>query len=243
MKNVSCQVIDNRQNKYSTVELIIECNSFLWHQIRCIVALLFLVGQGREEPSVITELFNVDKYPCKPQYSMSSEIPLVLFDCQYESVDETWRYDHLELEKLIKCVQDQWVQQDTKATIAKRMMDYLEMKFEETKKTFIDDGKHPDKRKNLDQTYLYLQGKSLGYTSRYTKLTERVSSASLEQRVDHYVRKRRLDSAIYDKVDQNTKLAKKIDLYKREADYDNKCTTLNEEEISDNHKNDKEMQL
>ena len=67
-----------------------------------------LVGQGREDPSIVTELLNVEKNPCKPQYSMASELPLVLFDCQYESVKE-WRYDHLEIEKLIKKIQDSWV--------------------------------------------------------------------------------------------------------------------------------------
>ena len=30
--------------------------AYLWHQIRCIVSILFLVGEGREEPEVISEL-------------------------------------------------------------------------------------------------------------------------------------------------------------------------------------------
>lgn len=110
LKGVRCHLVDTEApvNKYSTVELIIEANSFLWHQIRCIVSILLLVGQGREDPSVVTELLNVEKNPCKPQYSMASELPLVLFDCQYDNVKE-WRYDHLEMERLIKKIQDAWV--------------------------------------------------------------------------------------------------------------------------------------
>ena len=27
-------------------------NAFLWHQIRCIMAVLMLVGQGKEQPTV-----------------------------------------------------------------------------------------------------------------------------------------------------------------------------------------------
>lgn len=110
LKGVRCHLVDTETpvNKYSTVELIIEANSFLWHQIRCIVSVLLLVGQGREDPSVVTELLNVEKNPCKPQYSMASELPLVLFDCQYEGVKE-WRHDHLEMERLIKKIQDAWV--------------------------------------------------------------------------------------------------------------------------------------
>lgn len=107
--NVSCRILDTTTvTKYSTVELIIDATSFLWHQIRCIVGILFLVGQRREEPSIVTELFNVEKYPCKPQYSMAAEIPLVLFDCRYEGVKE-WRFDHIELEKLLYVMQEQWV--------------------------------------------------------------------------------------------------------------------------------------
>ena len=108
INNVHCRVLGDSNSRYSTVELVVEGSSFLWHQIRCIVAILFLVGQGREQPSIVTELFNVDKYPCKPQYSMASETPLVLFDCQYKGVDN-WRFDHIELEKLIKTMQDSWV--------------------------------------------------------------------------------------------------------------------------------------
>ena len=108
LENVTCQVIDDKNDEYATCELIIEGSSFLWHQIRCIVALLFLVGQKKEDHSIITELFDVEKHPCKPQYTMSSEIPLVLFDCQYNIV-KNWIYDHLETEKVIKTMQDSWV--------------------------------------------------------------------------------------------------------------------------------------
>ncbi len=109
IKNVQCHLLDKLNiSKFSTVELIVEGSSFLWHQIRCIVGLLFLIGQGKENPSIVTELFNVEKFPCKPHYNMAAEIPLVLFDCQYENID-SWRYDHIELEKAIKLMQDCWV--------------------------------------------------------------------------------------------------------------------------------------
>jgi len=37
--------------------------AFLWHQVRCIMAVLILIGQENEEPSIIDELFNVEKNP------------------------------------------------------------------------------------------------------------------------------------------------------------------------------------
>lgn len=38
-------------------------SAFLWHQIRCIMAILFLVGQGMEDVTVIPELLDVEKNP------------------------------------------------------------------------------------------------------------------------------------------------------------------------------------
>ncbi|KAK3320835.1 pseudouridine synthase [Cercophora scortea] len=56
-------------------------SAFLWHQIRHMVSILFLVGQGLEAPSVVSDLLNATKYPRRPNYLMADEVPLVLWDC------------------------------------------------------------------------------------------------------------------------------------------------------------------
>ncbi|KAK4455715.1 pseudouridine synthase [Podospora aff. communis PSN243] len=56
-------------------------SAFLWHQIRHMISILFLVGQGLEPPSVISELLDAKTNPCKPNYLMADETPLVLWDC------------------------------------------------------------------------------------------------------------------------------------------------------------------
>ncbi|KAG6013335.1 hypothetical protein E4U43_007346 [Claviceps pusilla] len=56
-------------------------SAFLWHQIRHMVAILFLVGQRLESPAVVSELLDTDKNPCRPSYVMADEVPLVLWDC------------------------------------------------------------------------------------------------------------------------------------------------------------------
>ncbi|KAL7944649.1 pseudouridine synthase [Trichoderma barbatum] len=56
-------------------------SAFLWHQIRHMVAVLFLVGQGLEQPSLVSELLDVQKNPRRPNYVMADEVPLVLWDC------------------------------------------------------------------------------------------------------------------------------------------------------------------
>ncbi|KJZ80190.1 hypothetical protein HIM_00040 [Hirsutella minnesotensis 3608] len=63
-------------------------SAFLWHQIRHMVAVLFLVGQGLESPSVVTELLDASKNPCKPSYGMADEVPLVLWDCVFPNLED-----------------------------------------------------------------------------------------------------------------------------------------------------------
>jgi tRNA pseudouridine38/39 synthase len=60
--------------------------AFLWHQIRCIVSILFMVGRGQEEPSIVTELLAVDQHPGKPSYALAPERPLVLHQCGYHDL-------------------------------------------------------------------------------------------------------------------------------------------------------------
>ncbi|KAL1306040.1 hypothetical protein AAFC00_004167 [Neodothiora populina] len=56
-------------------------SAFLWHQVRHLVAVMFLVGQGLEPPSVVSDLLDMEKYPTRPKYEMATDAPLVLWDC------------------------------------------------------------------------------------------------------------------------------------------------------------------
>lgn len=76
---------------YDMCVFTVVSKAFLWHQIRCIMALVFMVGKKQEAPEIIDELFDVETNPCKPQYTMASEIPLNLYDCSYD--DLKWNYD------------------------------------------------------------------------------------------------------------------------------------------------------
>ncbi|KAF2020265.1 pseudouridylate synthase-like protein 3 [Aaosphaeria arxii CBS 175.79] len=63
-------------------------SAFLWHQVRSIIAILFLVGQRLESPSLVQELLDVSKNPTRPKYEMASDAPLVLWDCIFPHADE-----------------------------------------------------------------------------------------------------------------------------------------------------------
>jgi tRNA pseudouridine38/39 synthase len=56
-------------------------SAFLWHQVRHMAAILFLVGQGLEPPKVVDDLLDIKSNPGRPTYEMASDSPLVLWDC------------------------------------------------------------------------------------------------------------------------------------------------------------------
>jgi tRNA pseudouridine38/39 synthase len=58
-------------------------SAFLWHQVRHMVAVLFLIGQRLESPSIVDELLDIERNPCRPTYEMASDAPLVLWDCTF----------------------------------------------------------------------------------------------------------------------------------------------------------------
>ncbi|KAI4266688.1 MAG: hypothetical protein LQ337_008704 [Flavoplaca oasis] len=65
-------------------------SGFLWHQVRHMVAILFLIGQGLEAPSLITDILNTSKHPEKPTYDMADPSPLVLEECNFPSSEMQW---------------------------------------------------------------------------------------------------------------------------------------------------------
>jgi tRNA pseudouridine38/39 synthase len=71
-------------------------SAFLWHQVRCMVAVLFLVGQGLEPPTIIKDLLDVEKCPGRPAYEMASDTPLVLWDCIFPREKDPERKDALD---------------------------------------------------------------------------------------------------------------------------------------------------
>lgn len=48
-------------------------------QVRCIAAVLLMVGRRQEPPDIVQRLLDVQQEPCKPQYNMASEEPLLLY--------------------------------------------------------------------------------------------------------------------------------------------------------------------
>jgi tRNA pseudouridine38/39 synthase len=70
-------------------EFEVRGTAFLYHQVRCMVAVLFLIGEGKEAPTIVSELLDTARYPRRPNYEIASEAPLLLHEIGYE--DLVWR--------------------------------------------------------------------------------------------------------------------------------------------------------
>ncbi|XP_075165693.1 tRNA pseudouridine(38/39) synthase isoform X2 [Haematobia irritans] len=201
---------DENRRGYSMYYLEIKANAFLWHQIRCIMAILLLIGQEKEEPEVIAELLDVEKNPCKPQYTPAIGLPLNLFQCDFraktcrldddmamdtedtlveqrDSLEEgneptdigKWIYNEENLHKLIENVQSEWTQFSIKSTMIRNVLYNLENLLENEFKT-----------KTQQSQVLLLQ--DCVKPRQYQKLLTRKRCESLENRIEHFVKKQRL---------------------------------------------------
>ncbi len=72
----------------------VQGSAFLWHQVRHMAAILFLVGQGYEQPSIVDDLLDIEKTPAKPIYDMAADTPLVLWDCIFPEASNIGQDDH-----------------------------------------------------------------------------------------------------------------------------------------------------
>ncbi|PHZ17135.1 tRNA pseudouridine synthase [Rhizopus microsporus ATCC 52813] len=71
-------------------EVELKGTAFLWHQVRYMMSVLFLVGQGLEPPETVRDLLDIEKVPSKPDFPMASDLPLVLYDCEFKDLE--WHY-------------------------------------------------------------------------------------------------------------------------------------------------------
>ncbi|KAM9837566.1 tRNA pseudouridine(38/39) synthase isoform 2-T2 [Aulostomus maculatus] len=98
--------------------------AFLYHQVRCMMALLLLIGQKLEAPEIINQLLDVQKNPRKPQYSMAVDYPLVLYECQFDGL--SWKQDPEEVNHVLSALQLHWTQSAVKTQVLHGMMQGLE---------------------------------------------------------------------------------------------------------------------
>ena len=77
-------------------------SAFLYHQVRCLMAIVFLIGSEKEPLTIIEDLMRVSKsenendsdlpiIESKPNYELANDLPLCLYDCIFPSNKVNWR--------------------------------------------------------------------------------------------------------------------------------------------------------
>ena len=77
-------VLKETGSPFDMFDLRVRATAFLWHQIRCIMTVLESVGAGADQPSVVSELLDIEKNPAKPGYKLADPEPLILSHCEYD---------------------------------------------------------------------------------------------------------------------------------------------------------------
>lgn len=182
--------------EYDMLYLEIKGSAFLWHMIRCIVAILMLIGKEVESPEIVKELLDVEKNSMKPQYSLASEIPLNLFKCNFredqsegdEAPTNTemlnkWVFDEEALRDVIVDVQEHWCNESVKSSMIYEMLKVLRKEYS---------------HEFPNQPEINMQVSSLNRDNKrreYQKLQDRQKCSTLEDRIEHYTKKRRIVKA------------------------------------------------
>lgn len=111
-------------NHYLFYQMVIVGHAFLYHQIRCIMTVVFLVGTNKESPNVIRDLLDVEKCPGQPNYNRASPLPLCLFDCKYDTNDLPvgWMYNQDAMRNLRRQLKRLWLQYKTKSVMIERVL-------------------------------------------------------------------------------------------------------------------------
>ncbi|PIC43331.1 hypothetical protein B9Z55_004112 [Caenorhabditis nigoni] len=120
------QVSTHSENDiYSMVELTVSGSGFLWHMIRYIVTVLQEVARGNEQPSLVSDLLDLSKYPSRPHYTLSSDTPLCLFDCGYKQEDVQWQIHDATLKSTVSGLQKSWATYQTRCRMMENMIGEL----------------------------------------------------------------------------------------------------------------------
>nr|XP_004665518.1 tRNA pseudouridine(38/39) synthase [Jaculus jaculus] len=165
--------------------------AFLYHQVRCMMAVLFLIGQGMEKPEIIDELLNIEKNPQKPQYSMAVEFPLVLYDCKFENIK--WIYDQEVQEFNVTHLQQLWANHAVKTHMLYSMLQGLDSVVISCGPGSKMDGAtewRNIKPPVIKQTSAFVEGVKM---RTYKPLMDRPKCQGLESRIQHFVRRGRIE--------------------------------------------------
>ncbi|KAA3680089.1 tRNA pseudouridine38/39 synthase [Paragonimus westermani] len=110
-------------------QISVSASGFLYHQIRCIVSVLVMIGRGYEPVSLIEDLLDISKTPSKPQYQIAGDIPLLFTDAEYPEDSLHWYTSEAAQLELIRHFQKLWSEHAIRSTTVKTLLDHVERRW------------------------------------------------------------------------------------------------------------------
>jgi tRNA pseudouridine38/39 synthase len=75
----------SENNFFDMCIVTIKGSAFLWHQVRCMMSIIFSIGKGLEDLNIIDEMYNIESGKIF-NYEIASDLPLILSNCEYEGI-------------------------------------------------------------------------------------------------------------------------------------------------------------
>jgi len=171
-------------SRYDILRLTVKASGFLWHQIRCIVTLIYEIAVGREQLTLITNLLDINKNPARPQYNLANELPLCLFDCDYSVGEFDWQFDLFVINGVLMSLNSLWAEYQIKSSLIKSMIDGITA----FNQSGTLDGITAFGTQGLENFVL-----SRPSTGKYVLIEQRLKCDSLENKREKLSKKRKID--------------------------------------------------
>lgn len=105
-------------------QAVIIGNGFLYHQVRYTMSILFFIGLGKEDPSIISKLLDIGQFPARPQYGLTAPYPLTLY--RVILPDLKWRISPFCRDNLLYNFYKQWCDLSVKTALTKSLIQKFE---------------------------------------------------------------------------------------------------------------------
>ena len=99
----------------------IQGSGFVYHQVRSMMAVLFLIGLKKEEAAIIPTLLDVSSVQSKPCFGLARGPPLSLYRCTFNTALR-WQLSSDTFAKLLDTMTSYWCQLHTKAQMVKELI-------------------------------------------------------------------------------------------------------------------------
>ena len=106
-------------------EFEVKGSAFLYHQVRCMMGVLFLIGKGEKSVSFVKDLLDIERMKEKPSYAMASEIPLILHECAFEGLNLIPIEEHKKA-RIIEQFSEMWHENVLLASVSRHFCHELE---------------------------------------------------------------------------------------------------------------------